>query len=191
MPRSKKYLSPKAGHPGRLDRAPAGLYTRPEQSNRRMKIEPTIIIDSREQLPWEFRNLPSEPGTLSAGDYSIKGLEHLIACERKSLDDLLSCVGIHRDRFRRELQRLRAYRFRALVVEADYAQLEAGGWRSKIKPACVLGSLAAWQCQYELPVMLCGSHEAAGRFAERFLFQCARCVATENAAVGVVEQHMA
>ena len=73
-----------------------------------MKIEPVVVIDSREQHPWTFSNLSSEPGTLDTGDYSVRNLTHLISVERKSLSDLLSCVGIHRDRFKRELQRLRA-----------------------------------------------------------------------------------
>ena len=149
-----------------------------------MKISPVVIIDSREQTPWDFRNLPNEPGSLDTGDYSIKGLEHLIALERKSLPDLLACVGIHRDRFKRELQRLRGYRFRCLIIEADYAQLEAGEWRSKLKPSHVLGSLAAWQCQYELPIMLVGNHEAGAGFGERFLYQVARRVGLENKAIG-------
>ena len=156
-----------------------------------MKIEPVIVVDSREQNPWKFANLPSAPGSLSTADYSVKGLEHLIAVERKSLDDLLACIGIHRDRFKRELQRLRAYRFRALIIEANYNDLERGGWRSKIQPSAVLGSLAAWQCQYSLPIMLAGTHEAGAEFCERFLYQAARCVAAENAALGIAGQCVA
>ena len=156
-----------------------------------MKIRPVVIVDSREQNAFVFMNLPSEPGTLDTGDYSVQGLTHLVAVERKSLDDLLACIGRERDRFKRELQRLRAYRFRALIVECDYSDLERGEWRSQLKPPHVLGSLSAWQAQYSLPVMLCGSHEAAGRFAERFLYQCARCVAMENAAVGAIEECVA
>ena len=58
-----------------------------------MGISPVIIIDTREQIPWEFRDLPTEPGTLDTGDYSVSGLEHLIAVERKSLDDLWPASG--------------------------------------------------------------------------------------------------
>ncbi|MCH8854071.1 MAG: ERCC4 domain-containing protein [Planctomycetes bacterium] len=152
-----------------------------------MKIEPIIVVDSREQTPWRFSNLPSETGTLDTGDYSVRGLEHRVAVERKSLDDLLACVGRERDRFKRELQRLRAYRFRCLVVEASHADLECGEWRSKIQPSHVLGSLAAWQAQYSLPVMLAGDHESAARFAERYLFQAARCIAQDNKAIGCHE----
>lgn len=152
-----------------------------------MKITPTAIIDTREQTPWQFENLASELGSLTTADYSVKGLEHLIAVERKSLPDLLACCGTDRDRFRRELRRLKAYRFRALIIEASYSDLEAGEWRSQLKPSHVLGSLAAWTAQYELPIWLVGSHKAGAEFCERYLFQCARLIASENQALGVTE----
>ena len=144
-----------------------------------MKIEPHIVIDSREQTPLAFENLPAEVGTLGTGDYSIRGLEHLIAVERKSLPDLLACCGRERDRFKRELQRLKAYPFRLLVIETTAAELEAGDWRSKLKPNHVLGSLAAWQAQYSLPVWLGGDRAACGRFVEKFLYQAARTIASD------------
>ncbi len=149
-----------------------------------MKFSPTIIIDSREQTPWSFCNLPTERAALDAGDYSLVGLTHAVAIERKSLDDLLACIGRERDRFKRELARLRGFRFRTLVVEASYADLERGGWRSKIQPAHVLGSLTAWMAQFGLPIMLVGTHQAGAEFCERYLFQAARCIAAENKAIG-------
>ena len=88
-----------------------------------MSFSPVIVVDTREQEPWGFCNVPTERGTLDTGDYSVRGLEHLVAVERKSLPDLLGCVGRERDRFKRELQRLRGYRFRLLVIEASYADL--------------------------------------------------------------------
>ncbi|MDO8632018.1 MAG: ERCC4 domain-containing protein [Phycisphaerales bacterium] len=152
------------------------------------KPQPCIVVDSREQTPLLFTNLPTKTATLDSGDYSIDGLTHLIAVERKSLDDLLACCGRERDRFKRELQRLRAYRFRLLVIEADAATLEAGAWRSTLQPNHVMGSLAAWTAQSGLPVWLAGTHDAAGRFVERYLYQCARAVLAENSsAVGLVE----
>ena len=59
----------------------------------------TAIIDSREQNPLSLRIHPdeapirSEKGTLYTGDYSVKGLEDHIAIERKSLPDLMACIG--------------------------------------------------------------------------------------------------
>jgi DNA excision repair protein ERCC-4 len=154
-----------------------------------MKIRPTAVIDdSREQVPFAFEHLPVVRAGLATGDYSVVGLEHLIACERKELADLLACCGRERDRFKAELQRLRAYRFRLLVVEADADDLERGDWRSRLTPNHVLGNLSAWCAQYGLPIWLGGSHEAAGRFVERWLYQCARCIAQEyEAARALVE----
>ena len=51
------------------------------------------IIDSREQMPFDLVPLRTRAGTLQAGDYSIQGLESLVAIERKSLPDLLSCIA--------------------------------------------------------------------------------------------------
>lgn len=154
---------------------------------------PVVVIDTREQTPLCFERLASQRGTLDAGDYSIVGLEHLVALERKNLGDLLGCCGYGRDRFKRELQRLRAYRYRLLLVEADAKTLETGiesstlrPWRSKLQPSHVLGALAAWIAQYDLPTWLAGDHAAAGRFAERYLYQCARRVAMENKSVACV-----
>lgn len=45
-----------------------------------------ILIDTREQLPYQFEN--SEVGTIPVGDYSICGLENHVAVERKELNDL-------------------------------------------------------------------------------------------------------
>lgn len=146
------------------------------------KIQPTVLIDTREQVPFEFANLPSEAATLTTGDYSIKGLDHLVAVERKHLGDFLGCVGASRDRFKRELQRMLSYRFRMLIIETDYATLARGDWESKVRPTAVLGSIAAWMAQYSLPVMLGRNHDEAGMFTERYLYQCARCVAQEQEA---------
>lgn len=53
-----------------------------------------ILIDSREQLPWDFIT-PVTFGALPYGDYSVAGLEHLIAIERKSFP--ISWGALRRD----------------------------------------------------------------------------------------------
>lgn len=134
----------------------------------------TAIVDTREQAPLNLTPLAVEIGTLPTGDYSIRGMEHLVAIERKSLPDLLGCIGRDRDRFDREVQRLLAYPTRALVVEATWAQIEMGSWtNSRIKPAAAIGSLLGW-IEMGLPVILAGDHERAGRYVARLLFTSAR-----------------
>ena len=46
------------------------------------------IQDTREQLPLDLHPLRVEVGTLATGDYSVLGLEHVVAVERKGLSDL-------------------------------------------------------------------------------------------------------
>jgi len=122
----------------------------------------TIVVDSREQDPLQFGpDVMVTTGTLPAGDYSVRHLEDRAAVERKSLPDLVACIGPERERFMRELIRLRGYPCRGLVVEASLADILAHNYRSQTAPAAVLGSLAAWSTRYAIPVWFCGDHAGA------------------------------
>jgi ERCC4-type nuclease len=81
--------------------------------------QPVVVYDSREQSPLIFTHLESIRGTLQTGDYSILGLEQLFSIERKSIDDLVCCcMGENRERFERELHRIRGFSFKRLLVAA-------------------------------------------------------------------------
>jgi ERCC4-type nuclease len=103
----------------------------------------------------------------------VGGLEDLIAIERKSLPDLIGCIGVERERFERELKRMLAYPVRAVVVEATWADLHAGQWRSKVTPAAAMGSVLGWVAE-GVPFLLVGDHAEAGRVVARMLFIAAR-----------------
>jgi DNA excision repair protein ERCC-4 len=140
------------------------------------KLDPsqvTAIVDTREQLPLNLSPLKTEIGTLTTGDYSLKGLEHHVCIERKSLDDLLGCVGRDRERFEREVQRMLSYPVRVLLVEATWGEIDLGQWRSKVTAAQATGSLIGWAAM-GIQVAMIGSHERAGTFAARLLFTIAR-----------------
>jgi ERCC4-type nuclease len=131
------------------------------------------IVDSREQNPLDLQPLRQVTGTLATGDYSIRGLETIIAVERKSLADLLGCVGQQRARFHREVLRLLAYPVRALVVESTWVELERGRWRSQVSAPAALGTVLNW-ITMGLPVVMAGDHARAGRYVSRLLFIAAR-----------------
>jgi DNA excision repair protein ERCC-4 len=142
----------------------------------RRTLEPrdiVAIIDTREQQPLDLAPLKTEKGTLTTGDYSVKGLEGEISIERKSLPDLLGCVGRDRERFDREVKRLIAYPVRALVVEATWHELEAGHWRSGVSSQAALGSVFGW-IAYGLPVIMAGTPAQASKYVSRLLFIAAR-----------------
>ena len=123
-----------------------------------------IIIDTREQTPFTFPDtITTERGTLQTGDYSLKGLglTELCAIERKSLPDLVGCcTGSNRARFKRELHRLRGYRCKAVVITADVDDVMNHGYRSRIAPSSVLGSVASWQTRYQVPFVFAGAYGA-------------------------------
>jgi len=134
---------------------------------------PRIVIDTREQCPLDLPN--SEVGTLATGDYSIKGHEDAVCCERKSLDDLYGTVGHGRDRFIRELERMQSYRFRALVIEATLEQVLTRPPEHQHPCAChgrmlhpnsVVGSVLAWCWRYGIPPIFAGNRALAARVVE-------------------------
>ena len=133
----------------------------------------TAIVDTREKHPLILSPLQTTRKTLITSDYSIVGLEDVIAIERKSLDDLLACCGRERERFEKEIMRLLAYPVRCLVVEATWADIAAGQWRSKLTPKVVEASLMGWIAR-GLPVLLSGDHKTAGRHTARLLFLSTR-----------------
>jgi DNA excision repair protein ERCC-4 len=134
----------------------------------------TAIVDTREQTPLIFPTMPTARGTLDTGDYSVRGLEQHIAIERKELNDFLACVGRERDRFERELDRLRAFPHRAVVIEADWTTLMAGLWRSQLQPQQVTESVTAWMMRYAVPFFLVGDRAHAQHAVESLLFHAAR-----------------
>ena len=134
----------------------------------------TVIIDSREQFPFDLTPMCSITEGLATGDYSVRGLEEVVAVERKELGDLISCIGPGRERFKRELQRMKAYPERCVVVEATWADLAEGKYRSRLNPESATSTVASWIGQFQVPFMLLGDRESAEKFTGRFLFHAAR-----------------
>jgi DNA excision repair protein ERCC-4 len=136
---------------------------------------PVIVIDTREQDPLAFGRLQSIRGTLMTGDYSVCGLEHLFAVERKSIADLVGCcMGENRERFERELHRLRGFRFKRLLIVGTEDEILKGDYRSNIKPQAVMATLRAFEIRYDTPVVFCDTAEAAAQRIESWAFWFSR-----------------
>jgi ERCC4-type nuclease len=132
----------------------------------------TALIDTREQNPLTLPGLATQPATLATGDYSLRGLEHQVAIERKSLPDFVACCGRERDRFDREVKRLLAYPVRALVIEAEWQDIEQANWRGKLTSKQVGVSIISWMVQ-GLPVVMAGNHDRAGRIVAAMIIRAA------------------
>jgi ERCC4-type nuclease len=132
---------------------------------------PTIITDTREQLEYTFdpRLAASERRTLPAGDYSVAGLEGVVAVERKSLDDFVSTVIHSRERFHRELRKLTEYRAACVVVESGVIDVLQRHYRGEAHPSAVLGSALSIILDFRIPVFFCSSRQAACHFVQAYL----------------------
>lgn len=138
------------------------------------ELLPTIVTDTREQVPLVFRRLPSIRGTLQSGDYSVAGLEHQFAIERKSVSDLVACcTGENRERFERELHRLRGFRFARLLIVGTQAEVMQHRYRSNLNPKVVMNSLSAFEARY-IPVVWAATPEEAARQVETWAWWFAR-----------------
>lgn len=132
-----------------------------------------VLVDTREQNPYQFR-CPTEVATLKTADYSLKGLENLVGIERKTIEDLISCLTDGRDRFEAELYRGRALDYFAVVIEGSLSDLANGKYRSKMNPKSAVQSLLAFSVRYRLPVFFCENRRFGERITESLLVKYAR-----------------
>jgi ERCC4-type nuclease len=93
--------------------------------------------------------------------------------ERKSEGDLFGVCGFGRERFEKELERLRQYEYRALVIECSASGIYRGFDRSQIPGKTVLASVLAWSVQFGVHVIFAGSRSMARAITQRLLEQYA------------------
>ncbi|MGA8641328.1 ERCC4 domain-containing protein [Candidatus Binatus sp.] len=126
----------------------------------------TVLIDSREQTPLLFPGgVTTERATLKTGDYSVLAdgvdMRDVVGIERKSVSDLLGCIGGQRDRFERELARLAQFHYRALVIEGTLADLVAATAGRQLTASQVMGSVLAWTFKYSVAPIFAGNRALA------------------------------
>lgn len=132
-----------------------------------------VVVDSREQRPYEFQAGRSRVVALDCADYTGDGVEDVLRIERKSLEDLVGCVGVGRARFERSLARMVPYPFRYLTIDATFDDLVRGGWRGKITPKQVVGSVLGWSMRFGVVPLFVGRDKRVGAATVRKLVELA------------------
>lgn len=138
----------------------------------------TILIDTREPFAqaYSFEAFEPAPATirrkLPEGDYSIAGLEALIAVERKTLDDLAG--SITKDRFWAEMERARSggYRRFLLLVEGSIADVQAHRYAGGVHPRSILGATFALHSGAGIPTIWAGDRQGAISWLFFFFSAC-------------------
>ena len=135
---------------------------------KKAKFMGVIVIDTREQLPYEF-DCPTVVRMLDAGDYSVEGMEMDVVIERKTKADIYGSVTAGRERFEREMVRLYRVKYPALVIESDLQGLLEAPPFSRVSPAVVVNTLVSWSIKYGVCVWLAGNRQLAQRLMFRLL----------------------
>lgn len=134
----------------------------------------TIIIDTREQKPWEFNDYATANHKLDTGDYSIQGLETLLAIERKrNVAEIAN--NITESRFIDVINRLKQYKYAFMLLEFDMhdvMEYPVGStipkrlWNKiKISPQYIIRQLTDLQVEHGIHIVFCGSSSNAEKMA--------------------------
>lgn len=135
----------------------------------------TIIIDTREQQPWNFQEYTTAHKKLDAGDYSIEGLQNIFAIERKkSINEVAN--NIVEPRFKDAIARLAQCKYSFLLLEFGMTEvlnypvgsnLPKRLWdKIKISPAFLMKNILDWQLKHNIKVLFCNNSSNAEKTAE-------------------------
>ena len=114
-----------------------------------------ILVDTREQRPLPFK-CPTKRVKLDTGDYSVDGIQTVFRAERKRPKELWSCVGVDRERFRNQLERLSAFPYPMLVIERSITQLRQAPPNTRLSYSQVSSRLMRWSMSFGIPLWFLG-----------------------------------
>jgi ERCC4-type nuclease len=123
-----------------------------------------VLVDTREQMPWcLLDNHPNWIGgekrvALAACDYSVEGMQDVLAIERKSMPDAIRSITADRARFIRSCARLAQFRWKAILIEATYEDMKSpyadiDGLETVAHPNAVVGTLDAIEAKFGVAVL--------------------------------------
>jgi ERCC4-type nuclease len=123
-----------------------------------------ILIDSREKTAFPLPDgVTWEVHGLREGDYATRKLLPFARCERKSVGDYSSSISHEADRFDREMIRLRAYRWRFVIVEGSLREFAEVGRVSLVHFNAIVGSVCSLYARHGVPTFFADTPETAGR----------------------------
>tara|TARA_Y100001973_G_scaffold62001_1_gene91069 strand:+ start:1855 stop:2361 length:507 start_codon:yes stop_codon:yes gene_type:complete len=140
----------------------------------------TVIKDTREQDGYTFEKFNGRyhqcngmvVRKLDTGDYSLEGLEDKVCIERKGrVSELAINLGKDKHRFMREIERMKDFKFKFLILEfslddvmnfPEGSDIPEENWNSiKITNKYMLKMLIEFQMYDDIHVILCGSKKNA------------------------------
>ena len=128
----------------------------------------TMLVDTREHLPYEFQGLVRIAGTirqtLPAGDYAIAEAPEIFCVERRRVEEfntIFSNPSDNRPRFLRELEPLLAFPHRFLVIEGTIQFNKAGGRLGQYHRNGMMDFLDGLTARYGIKIIYSDNREEA------------------------------
>jgi ERCC4-type nuclease len=87
---------------------------------------------------------------------------------------LVGSITSGRERFERELHRLRGFDFKRLLIVGSEDDIKSHNYRSKASPNSVLGSLYTFEVRYGIPVIWGMDEQNSSILVERWAARYAR-----------------
>lgn len=120
-----------------------------------------ILTDTREQMPYRFPN--TKICTLEYGDYTVEyeGKSYLdkICIERKgSMSELFSLSGTGRERFCRELEKMKDVKFKYMLIESDYLSIVNDQPPGLLPASNVYATIFSFMIKYQITPLFFNSH---------------------------------
>jgi ERCC4-type nuclease len=141
-----------------------------------------VIVDTREQTPWTFASSTVIDNIvhrkLDTGDYSVVGFEDVLCIERKkSVAEI--ATNITEDRFKRAMERMAQFKYKFLLLEFSYYQIDQypegsniPKWKQSktvVTGAFIMRRLVEIQVQHDIHVIACGNAQYAEYMAEKIM----------------------
>jgi ERCC4-type nuclease len=128
----------------------------------------TMLVDSHEQLPYEFEHLTRIAGiirqTLPAGDYAIAEAPEIFCVERRRVEEfntIFSNPSDNRSPFLRELEALLDYPHRFLVIEGTLQSSKSGGRLGQYHKNGIMDFLDALTARFGITIIYSDTREDA------------------------------
>jgi len=128
-------------------------------------IQFQILIDTKEQKPYRIPGAMFQ--ALDTGDYTLAGLEHQFAIERKTLSDFYGSITKGHARFRKEIKRAQGFLDFVILVEAEPGNL-IDTWSNgrQIHPNSVRGVIKKWREEYGIRWVFVRTAKQGKKFVE-------------------------
>jgi len=128
----------------------------------------TMLVDSHEHLPYEFKHLVRIAGTirqtLPAGDYAIAEAPEIFSVERRRVEEfntIFSNPSDNRLPFLQELEALMDYPHRFLVIEGTLQSTKGGGRLGEYHKNGMMDFLDGLTARYGIQIIYTDSRDEA------------------------------